>query len=80
MKIPVPTGPPDHVPPPVPAPYLAGVPQLEHADELDDEPSPAAIAEARRTIQRLRQVIRRARENWERSAGVVITVEATWEP
>lgn len=70
-----------HVSPPVPAPYLVGVPSIDNEllNQLHTpQPSPAAVARARATIVALRQVIRRARQQHEAASGVVIEPEPPW--
>jgi hypothetical protein len=70
-------------PPPIPAPWLAGVPSLP--DELlarleRTRPTAEDLAEARRTIAKLRLMIRRARTAFERSQDAAIVPEPVWEP
>lgn len=76
---------PPAVPAPIPAPYLAGVPQLE--DELlarlkSQERAPCrrpmTAAEAKRVVQRLREVtemVFKARTAYEKAAGIKILPE-----
>jgi hypothetical protein len=81
----VPPKPPPEVAPPLPAPYLAGVPQLDAklSRALGDRrlrPTAEQIAAARATVRELRRVIRRAREAWQQEQGVTITPEPPFLP
>lgn len=65
--------------PPIPAPYLAGVPTLPPAlgKALNNRgrPTRQQLAEARRFFGRIRQLIREARERYESESGWLIEPE-----
>lgn len=65
--------------PPLPAPYLVGVPGLpaDLAQALGDRrgPTAAQVAEARRVVKRLKQLIRHARRKWELETDLQIDPE-----
>ena len=68
------------IPPPIPAPYLAAVPQLpaELVRAMRSDRKPMSPAGARRLLQLLRtltQQIRQARADWEEDAGAQIDPE-----
>jgi hypothetical protein len=70
--------------PPVPAPYLVGVPSLpdDVRAALDGRRArdAAAVAAARETVARLRQLIRRARSRYEAERGICIIPEPPLQP
>ena len=60
--------------PPVPAPYLEGLPRLQEAN-YRGVPAPEHVAKARVALDKLRELVRKARERWEEENDVQIVPE-----